>query len=170
MERVRKEYPKKFKRARVLEIGSLNVNGSVRQYFEACDYTGIDCHAGRDVDVVTLAHEYQGEPFDTVISCECFEHDPHLRETIDAVYRLLKPHGLFVATWAGPARPEHGTKQSDGQHWGPDHEYYRGVSAHEFLSLVKDQYYPRRISAKVDAKGGEDDVYFWGVKSCPLES
>lgn len=163
---MRRDYPKSFRRCRVLEIGSLNLNGSVRRFFEGCEYTGIDCHAGKDVDIVTLAHDFDGGPFDTIISCEAFEHDPHLRETLAAAYRLLDTDGLFVATWAGPARPEHGTRASNGKVWGPDGDYYRGVSADEFLTLIGGRFFPRQISIKPDKDGGEEDVYFWGVKSC----
>ena len=163
---MKQEYPKSFRNCRALEIGSLNVNGSVRQFFDHCQYTGIDCHAGKDVDVVTLAHEFDGGPFDTVISCEAFEHDPHLRQTLDAAYRMLATDGLFVATWAGPARPEHGTARTDGNTWGPASDYYRGVSADEFLTLVGRKFFPRQISVKPDKDGGEEDVYFWGIKSC----
>ena len=41
-----------FSETKVLEVGSLNINGSVRQFFSNCDYVGLDISEGRDVDVV----------------------------------------------------------------------------------------------------------------------
>ena len=39
---VREHYLAHFERARVLEVGSLDINGSVRDLFSACEYTGVD--------------------------------------------------------------------------------------------------------------------------------
>jgi hypothetical protein len=79
---VRDKYHWFFAGTRVLEVGSRYVNGSVRQLFGPCDYTGLDCTPGRCVDVVCLAHEYRSAaPFDVLVSCEAFEHDPHLAKT-----------------------------------------------------------------------------------------
>lgn len=163
VEYCRSIFPERFRFQRVLEIGSRNINGSVRDYFFLCDYTGLDCTPGTDVDVVSLAHEYDADPFDVVISCECFEHDPHLEKTLANIARLLKPRGLFVATWAGPARAEHGTKGT-GDVYGPDPEHYRNIAGEEFLAMIGDDYYPRKTLAKTST-GGVEDVYFWGMRS-----
>ena len=48
---VREHYPNSFKSARVLEVGSLDINGSVRELFEKCDYTGVDLQMGPGVDL-----------------------------------------------------------------------------------------------------------------------
>ena len=42
IESIREVFPAYFDGKRVLEIGSLDINGSVRQFFHGCDYTGID--------------------------------------------------------------------------------------------------------------------------------
>jgi hypothetical protein len=46
------KYPSHFANAKVLEVGSLNINGSIRQFFTDCDYLGIDVGPGLDVDLV----------------------------------------------------------------------------------------------------------------------
>lgn len=154
-----------FTRKRVLEIGSQNINGTVRQFFKNCDYIGIDCVPGKDVDIVCLAHEYDTpHQFDTVISCEAFEHDPYLDLTIKNIVRLLKPGGLFVATCASPLRKEHGTKRTAQPGYemphGPDENYYAGVSVDRLYTLMVDHFYPLEIqSARADL-----DIYAYGIR------
>lgn len=135
-------YPHMFAGTRVLEIGSRNINGSVRRFFRDCQYIGIDAVPGPCVDVVCLAHEYALSVdawFDVVISCEAFEHDPYLDKTIDRAMTLLSLGGLFVATWAGPNRPEHGTNRTEEGAFGPDGEYYRGFSSSELVARIGDR-------------------------------
>lgn len=95
----------------VLEIGSLDINGSVRTFFEDCRYTGIDVGPGRGVDVVAAGESYAGatQGFDVVVSCEAFEHDPNWRETLRNAVRMLKPDGLMLLTCASYGRRQHGT-------------------------------------------------------------
>lgn len=140
VESVKQRYPHFFTGQRVLEVGSRNVNGSIRSLFDCFDYVGLDCAAGEGVDVVCLAHEYAPRHlFDVVISCEAFEHDPHLAKTVPHILSLLRPGGLFIATMASPLREEHGTRRVHPQ-WepfGPDPDYYYGVSACEFSTLIQ---------------------------------
>lgn len=37
----------------VLEVGSLDINGSIRTFFHDCDYIGLDVSEGNGVDVVS---------------------------------------------------------------------------------------------------------------------
>jgi len=46
------KFPEQFSDKKVLEVGSLNINGSIRQFFTECDYLGIDVGPGVDVDLV----------------------------------------------------------------------------------------------------------------------
>jgi len=39
--------PVNFTNANVLEVGSLDINGSVRTCFSSCEYVGIDVSAGK---------------------------------------------------------------------------------------------------------------------------
>lgn len=124
--------------SRVLEIGSLIVNGTIRTLWPATAlYLGVDCHHGPGVDVVALAHEWRGEPesVDVVCSCECFEHDPHAGATIANMLAHLKPGGLFFSTCAGIGRAEHGTRRT-GNDWGPDPDFYRNVSTDMMLEWL----------------------------------
>ena len=109
LERVKKALPGYFKERRVLEIGSYNVNGSARDAFEDCDYTGCDWRPGPGVDIVAFAHElsFDDSTFEVVVSTECLEHDVHWRKTLAAMNRMLKPGGLMLVTVAAFDRKPH---------------------------------------------------------------
>lgn len=111
----------------VLEIGSYNVNGSVRPLFAGCvRYVGIDLRPGRGVDVVCAAADYDGMgAFDLVVSCETLEHDPDPALTLASAWRALAPGGQLILTAASPLRTPHGC---DGGLVGPD-EHYAGIGA-----------------------------------------
>ena len=138
-------HPEAFVERKVLDIGSLDINGNNRFLFRDCDYTGLDVAPGRNVDVVGVAHLFDApdESFDTIISTEVFEHDMYYPQTVRNVMRMLRPGGAFVFTCAGPGRPEHGTPRSDGSFAAPllvqvdpawSH-YYRNLTQDDFLQI-----------------------------------
>ena len=43
-------FPIYFAGQKVLEIGSLDINGSIRQFFSGCEYIGVDLGEGNGVD------------------------------------------------------------------------------------------------------------------------
>lgn len=130
--------PEYFSGTKVCEVGSLDINGSVRGFFKACAYVGYDLAAGPGVD---LAQEGQliGEQtgaFDVVLSTECFEHNPFWVETFSNMLRMSKPSGLVLFTCATTGRAEHGTRRSTpadspltvGAGW----DYYRNLTSEDF--------------------------------------
>lgn len=157
-----------FENKKVLEVGSLNINGTVRDFFKGCDYTGIDVGAGKDVDIVCSGHIYDAptNSFDTVISCECFEHNPYWEQTFANMYRMCKPHGLVIFTCATEGRPEHGTSRTDpkdspltiGQGW----EYYRNLTEKDFRNIFNINQMFLGHSFYVELY--HFDLYFWGIK------
>jgi SAM-dependent methyltransferase len=107
-ERCRERYPQFFVGKRVLECGSRDHNGSVRRYFEGCDYTGIDWRPGEMVDVVSLIHDYNPKHrFDVVISASMLEHDPHWKNSLDRMVDLMREDGILLLSWGGAENPEH---------------------------------------------------------------
>ncbi len=42
------------------------------------------------MDVVCSAHEYEGGPFDVIISTEMLEHNKHAQESLTNLFRMLK--------------------------------------------------------------------------------
>ncbi len=64
----------------VLEIGSLDVNGNIRNLFNfSKEYVGIDLEKGPNVDLVLNGIDIYklNKIFDIIISCECFEHSKY---------------------------------------------------------------------------------------------
>ena len=95
---------------RVLEIGSLDINGSVRHIFKpfAEKYIGIDVQEGPGVDIVASATDYLSpEYFDVVVCAEVFEHTPEWKKIINNSYVNLMDGGIFIATMAGEGRHPH---------------------------------------------------------------
>jgi SAM-dependent methyltransferase len=131
-----------FRNVRVLEIGSLDINGSVRTLFQACDYLGLDLADGPGVDLVCEGQKYEGPDgsFDVVISCEAMEHNPYWVDTFKNMIRLCRPGGLVVMTCATTGRPEHGTERSSPEaspltvHLGWN--YYRNLRETDFASTI----------------------------------
>ena len=109
--RMKRTYPQYFDNPgiRVIEFGSYDINGTIRDYFAARDYIGIDQKAGPCVDVVRLAHEvdYPAESFDVVASASMLEHDIHWQKSLAKMVNLLKPTGLLAATWGGALNGPH---------------------------------------------------------------
>jgi hypothetical protein len=112
--RMKDKYPASFV-GKILECGSLDVNGNPRGFFRATEYVGIDWRHGPGVDEVSLIHEYRGRPdgyFNTVISTEALEHDPYWEASIERMVQLLGEGGSLIITCAGPGRPAHSHESS----------------------------------------------------------
>lgn len=81
--------------APVLEIGSYNVNGTVRDLFPE-PYTGLDMQDGPGVDVVAnaeLASTFAPGAFQTIVSTETLEHAQRPWEVIENMAFWLVPGG-----------------------------------------------------------------------------
>ena len=115
--KIKAQHPKYFDNVNVLDVGSLDINGSNRYLFSGVftTYTGLDIAAGRNVTVVSKGHEWSAPDacYDIIISTECFEHDKYYPQTLTNIIRMLKPNGMFLFTCATTGRAEHGTIQSD---------------------------------------------------------
>lgn len=165
IESVKSRFPHYFRNVRVLEVGSLNINGTVRDFFTDCDYTGVDLAEGPGVDVVgsgdTLG--YKDGYFDTAISAECFEHNPYWSETFANMVRMTS--GLVVFTCATHGRAEHGTERTTPENspftvaagW----TYYRNLGAEDFdPGYLNTHFREWRFSTN----DSSHDLYFWGLR------
>jgi SAM-dependent methyltransferase len=122
--------------ARVLEIGSLDINGSVRPLFTtAGEYHGIDMAEGPGVDEVADASEWRKpEAFDVVVSTEVLEHAERWREILDNAWESLAPGGRMIITCATHPRPPHSAVDGWDVREG---EWYRNVPSGEVLTQVR---------------------------------
>ncbi len=152
----------------VLEIGSHNVNGSVRPYFLGSEYVGVDLSEGKDVDVVGSGHEvaFPDGSFDLTICCECFEHNPRWLETFANMYRMTKAGGVVIVTCASRGRREHGTARSSPEEspgttslgWN----YYRNLNRPDFERRLdlREKFQAHAFFSNRVSK----DLYFIGTK------
>ena len=157
-----------FKNKCVVEMGSLNINGSVREFFQDCVYVGVDVAPGFCVDVISLGHQYDmpDNSFDVAISCECFEHDPHYINTLENMIRLVKPGGLIIFSCATTGRKEHGTINSEPQSspltvnlgWN----YYKNLEEKDFKKELNFESLFNEYNFNYDLN--VFDLYFYGVK------
>lgn len=90
---------------RILEVGSLDVNGSVRPDIVAhgpAAYVGIDIRPGPGVDVVCdaggLVERFGENAFDVVISTEVLEHARDWRQIISNIKRVTRPGGVMLVS------------------------------------------------------------------------
>ena len=110
---IKNRFPESFTGVKVLDIGSLDINGNNRYLFSDYTYTGIDIGEGPNVDIVCRGHEFKSkDKFDVVISSECFEHDEFWDKTMLNAIKLLKSGGMFLFTCATDGRAEHGTMRT----------------------------------------------------------
>ena len=87
-------------RATVVDIGSMDENGSYRQIFAAhtFDYVGVDLAAGKGVDVVAknpYSYPLPDDHADIVVSGQMMEHCEFFWQAFDEMLRIAKP-GAFV--------------------------------------------------------------------------
>lgn len=83
----------------IIEIGSQNVNGSLRDIFPpGIEYTGVDFVDGKGVDVKLddpYKLPFEDNSADMIISSSVFEHSEMFWLLHMEIMRVLKPHGLF---------------------------------------------------------------------------
>ena len=93
----------------IVEFGSHNVNGTVRNLFSNYkEYIGVDWRDGPNVDFVSLAHEVPWKDhFDTVISSSLLEHDPYWEKTLVKMVEVMKPNSIIFLSWGGALNPPH---------------------------------------------------------------
>ena len=87
-------------RLTVLDLGSMDVNGSYREIFDhpKWRYQGLDLAEGENVDIVLKNtyswKEVKSDSVDVLVSGQAFEHMEFFWITMLEVARVLKPGGL----------------------------------------------------------------------------
>ena len=110
---------------RVVEVGSRDINGSIRGLVDAGTYIGIDLEDGPGVDVVADCRWWE-PPWQAslTIVAEVLEHADDPAAVIKACVGYLRPGGRIVVTCAGPGRAPH-----SGHDGGPnvEGEWYANI-------------------------------------------
>jgi SAM-dependent methyltransferase len=101
---------------KVLEVGSCDVNGSIRSVVEILkpeEYIGIDIASGPGVDIICraedLVKQFGENSFDFIISTCVLEHVRHWKTAIKNMKKVCKKDGLIIIVvpykWAFHGHP-----------------------------------------------------------------
>lgn len=150
---------------RVLEVGSMDVNGSLRSHVEKFGpsfYVGIDIAMGPGVDRVLnvkgLVEAYGPRKWDLIICTEMLEHCPEWQEAIYQMKESIDIDGWLLVTTVGPGFPNHD--------WPGDYWRFTGTIMTEALGDLADlQVETSEVYSSVFALGKRDGAV--GVLSMP---
>lgn len=133
---------------KVIEIGSYNVNGSVRDVIHVT--LGVDMREGPGVDLVcpVEALDLPPESFDACVSTDTLEHVKDWRGFIRKTWDLVKPNGWLVMTMA---------HQRKGRHAYPD-DYWR-MTPENILMI-----YPEASVFELSKEGKKPSSLAWVVQ------
>jgi SAM-dependent methyltransferase len=166
-QKLQNKLPEAFADVTVLEVGSLDINGTVRDFFASRKYVGVDVAPGKGVDVVCKGEylSYPDNSFDVTVSVECFEHNPEWVATFQNMWRMSKD--FVIITCASTGRPEHGTRKTSPQdsphtlEW----DYYGNLTEDDFRKHfdIDSLFTEYRFEYNPEAS----DLYFYGRKKHP---
>lgn len=120
---------------------------------------------GLDVQPHTLAEaDYQDDFFDVVYMSHVIEHVPDVRVTMEKVFRILKPGGLFITEhpdFGGPTRPFFGRYW-----WGYHLPRHLTHFTRDSISLMLES-----VGFEVDAIRGcfRPSLLAWSIENCIKE-
>jgi hypothetical protein len=122
--------------ASVVEIGSRDINGGVRDLFGDARYVGLDLHPGPGVDWHGDASRYHPpEPVECVVCCEVLEHTPAWSTLMARAFAWLEARGVLIVTCAGPGRRQHSAIDGGWSlHRG---EHYANVEADHLARVLR---------------------------------
>ena len=156
----------------VLDVGSGDINGNNRFLFENCIYQGNDVIQAPNVTIVSKTKDlpFPDNYFDTMVSTECFEHDPEYKESFLKIYKMLKPEGLFCFTCASTGRYEHGTRRTSPQdsygtigNLDDMSDYYKNLTETDLNEVLNLNELFSKWNTYYNAES--HDLYFVGTKS-----
>jgi SAM-dependent methyltransferase len=118
----KKTYLSKFNNPKIVDVGSLDINGSIRDQVNfKSEYIGVDLTEGKNVDKV-LENPYKlpfdDNSIDIIVSISVFEHVEFFWETFLEMLRVLKPNGLLFIN--APANGHYHRHDSDNWRFYPD--------------------------------------------------
>ena len=95
------DYLNKAEPAKILDVGSYDVNGTYKDLFgvPGWEYTGLDVQAGPNVDVVLedpYAFPFPDDAFDVVISGQALEHIEFFWKTWAEIVRVTRNGGIII--------------------------------------------------------------------------
>jgi len=132
----------------VVDVGGLNINGSLRPFFEqkpGVTYICVDMEAHPSVDIVVKP----GDPLpfatgsvDLIVSSSCFEHDPMFWMTFKELTRIVKLGGFIYIS-----APSNGMYHCHpGDNWRFYSDAGQSLAVWSGYSLGNEAIFPVRVS------------------------
>jgi SAM-dependent methyltransferase len=153
-----------FEKLNVIDVGSYDMNGSIRKLIPENNYTGVDIMKGPNVDLIMNGQDIGkiGKKFDVSISCECFEHAENWDKIFSSMHEVLNDDGILIFTCASRGRIEHGTKRSNPEFTLTD-TYYKNLNANDFKNKfnMTDKFSKYLFFYNIYSF----DLYFIGIKN-----
>lgn len=168
---VKNTFPEFFINKLVLDVGGGDINGNNRHLFDNCEVHVNDVCQSPNVTIISRTKDlhFTENTFDTIVSTECFEHDPEYKESFLKIYSMLKPGGLFAFTCASTGREEHGTRRtSPYASFGTISnqtdmiDYYKNLT-YEDINEITNIYNIFNIY-EFYYNSSSKDLYFFGIK------
>ncbi len=101
--------PSEVRGKRVIEVGSYDMNGSLRPIVSAwspAEYVGVDITPGPGVDMIVGADDilakFGRERFDIVLTTEMVEHVRNWRTVFSNLKNITAPNGIIILTTRSP--------------------------------------------------------------------
>lgn len=127
-------HPQEIVAKRVLEVGSMNVNGTARPLFivhAPREYIGVDASSGKGVDKICkaedVASQFGPRSFEVVLSTEMLEHAYEWKSAVNNMKEVLAPGGILFVTTRSPGFKYHGFP----------HDYWR-FTFKDFSAIFQD--------------------------------
>ena len=163
---IKKRVPEFFDNKIVLDVGG----GNNTHLFTDCIYISNDVIHAPNVNLVCRTKDIPlSTRFDTIVSSECFEHDPQYKESLSRIMQLLKPGGLFAFTCASTGRAEHGTSRTNGNHsYGTlaniedMKDYYKNLTMEDIMEVIDINSFS---DCEFTFNPNSYDLYFYGIKN-----
>ena len=166
LDELKKEYCSSFENRSVLELGSLDINGSPRSWFENCQYVGVDRTEGNGVDLVCNFIETKFDHgFDTIISLNALMYDKDWKNSLTHNLQWLRKGGILFVTiadnkWEGSRRKY--PDNEEGEMIDIDNSDFRLTCIYSGIEIL--EYYYEQHKYPVDTVGGPGTFNLIGKK------
>lgn len=155
----------RFETFTILDVGSYDINGTIKKFFPLNKYLGVDLVRGPNVDIVLNGDSLHKlhKKFNIVISTEVFEHTVNYKDIFLSMYNVCEDDGYVIFTCASRGRIEHGTNRSCiNDNPSSDGFYYKNVFKKDFeknfnLNKLFEKYF---LFYNIKSS----DLYFIGAK------
>lgn len=158
---LKERYPEAFS-GRILEVGSFDLNLTLRQMMPEATWLGIDklthidygvplVHDSDGVDICcdVLDYELEPESFDVFICASVFEHTPEWRQIIRHCAAAVKPGGYLAISFGAEGNVSHAP---DPWKPVPHQEYLRFIES-QGLEII-DAFFEEERYQTADCSGG----------------